>query len=236
MTFRDRFKSWAKYYRLNQSVFFVFAGFLTILVLGSLVALFMWWSRLRQPAEVVEPQPEQSVPVVQELPTGVTYTQTESGEVVPDGLPVTYVVQPGDSTWNIAKAFYGSGQNYLDIEVANGLEPDQMLEVGQELLLPSVPVRGEFEFMSDPVPTPTPIPTESLNQASSEASASAQVAEPGQNYTVVKGDSLWKISVEAYNDGTQWPEVYSQNQEVVGDNPDLIYPGQELSLPAGPTK
>ncbi len=46
-------------------------------------------------------------------------------------------------------------------------------------------------------------------------------------YTVLPGDSLWKISVK-YHVG--WPEIYQANKAQV-KNPDLIYPGQVLSIP-----
>jgi resuscitation-promoting factor RpfA len=49
----------------------------------------------------------------------------------------------------------------------------------------------------------------------------------GDTYTVVAGDTLGAIA-EAH--GTTWQQVYADNQSVVGDDPDLIFPGQELSL------
>jgi nucleoid-associated protein YgaU len=49
-------------------------------------------------------------------------------------------------------------------------------------------------------------------------------------YTVQKGDSLWKIAQQLYGDGNQWTVVYGQNAETIGDNPDLIFPGQVLTM------
>ena len=51
-------------------------------------------------------------------------------------------------------------------------------------------------------------------------------------YTVVKGDCLWKIAKQFYGDGSQWPVIYEANRDVVGGNPNLIYPGQVLMIPA----
>jgi nucleoid-associated protein YgaU len=54
---------------------------------------------------------------------------------------------------------------------------------------------------------------------------------PGQ-YTVQKGDTLWGIAERHYGSGTKWPLIYSANTGTVGPNPNLIYPGQVLTIPA----
>lgn len=46
-------------------------------------------------------------------------------------------------------------------------------------------------------------------------------------YTVQKGDTLSSIA-EKYN--TTWQKIYEQNKDVIGDNPNLIYPGQVLII------
>ena len=47
-----------------------------------------------------------------------------------------------------------------------------------------------------------------------------------ESYTVVKGDSMWKIAVK-YEVGLS--EIKSANPQI--KNPDLIYPGQVLTIP-----
>jgi len=49
-------------------------------------------------------------------------------------------------------------------------------------------------------------------------------------YTVVKGDNLSKIAKNLTGSSANWQAVYNQNKGVIGDNPNLIYPGQQLVI------
>lgn len=55
--------------------------------------------------------------------------------------------------------------------------------------------------------------------------------ETPKTYTVAAGDSLWAIARRCYGSGGRWREIYEANRDVVGANPNLIYPGQVLHLP-----
>lgn len=52
-----------------------------------------------------------------------------------------------------------------------------------------------------------------------------------QTYTVVKGDSLWNIAKKFYGNGSKYTVIYNANRGVIGGNPNLIYPGQVLTIP-----
>jgi len=49
-----------------------------------------------------------------------------------------------------------------------------------------------------------------------------------RKYKIVAGDYLWKIAINTYQNGYNWVEIAKENKLT---NPDLIYPGQELTLP-----
>ena len=49
-------------------------------------------------------------------------------------------------------------------------------------------------------------------------------------YTVVKGDSLWKIAKNLLGSGSRWREIYTANKESIKD-PNIIFAGQVLTIP-----
>jgi len=61
-------------------------------------------------------------------------------------------------------------------------------------------------------------------------------------YTVVRGDSLWRIASHFLAEGSStqpttaqiaefWPQIYDANRELIGTDPNLILVGQELHMP-----
>jgi LysM domain len=55
---------------------------------------------------------------------------------------------------------------------------------------------------------------------------------PGSTYTVQAGDTLWDIAQRAYNDPEDWDTIYDANKHVIGNDPNLIKPGQVLQIPS----
>ncbi|MCF6525630.1 LysM peptidoglycan-binding domain-containing protein [Streptomyces sp. JJ36] len=70
---------------------------------------------------------------------------------------------------------------------------------------------------------------------SPQTQKSVQQQKSGENsadrYTVVSGDTLYGIATAHDVDGG-WKSLYQANRETVGDDPDLILPGQRLTLEA----
>ena len=58
-------------------------------------------------------------------------------------------------------------------------------------------------------------------------------AQTQRTYTVESGDCLWKITKMFTGAGAGWRELYELNTDVIGANPNRIYPGQVLTLPVG---
>ncbi len=83
--------------------------------------------------------------------------------------------------------------------------------------------------------------TKTVNIQIAAAKPKAAVQQPrpaqtapaaSQTYTVVKGDCLWNIAKKFYGNGGKYTVIYNANKGVIGGNPNLIYPGQVLTIPA----
>ncbi|MGH7154503.1 MAG: LysM peptidoglycan-binding domain-containing protein, partial [Acetobacteraceae bacterium] len=64
----------------------------------------------------------------------------------------------------------------------------------------------------------------------SRQSTPISVAVGADSVVVQPGSSLWRLARQAYGSGIRYTEIYAANQEVIG-NPNLIYPGQVLTVP-----
>ena len=57
-----------------------------------------------------------------------------------------------------------------------------------------------------------------------------QTVVAGEEYTVQRGDSLWKIAAKVYGRGNLWGKIFEANPQIKNSN--LIYVGQKLTIPA----
>ena len=59
----------------------------------------------------------------------------------------------------------------------------------------------------------------------------AVVQPAARTYVVQPGDTLYGIALRFYRDGNYWPGLYQANRSKIS-NPNLIYAGQSLTIPA----
>ena len=64
---------------------------------------------------------------------------------------------------------------------------------------------------------------------SSKVDSSAEMVGGG-TYTVQKGDTLSAIAKQHYGDSGAWKVLFEANRDVL-DDPDRIFPGQEIKIP-----
>lgn len=64
-------------------------------------------------------------------------------------------------------------------------------------------------------------------------SSSTAPTEQARTITVQPGDSLSKIAKREYGDANKWRAIFEANRDKI-KNPDLIHPGEVLTLPPNP--
>ena len=138
--------------------------------------------------------------------TGATGLSVNTKPEVPTQLPTKHKVKNGEDLWNISLKYYKSGYNWINIAKANNLVNPDLLQAGQELIIPKVEAI--------------------YPQGNINGSGVQSIAE--SSYKVKKDDTLWDISCRAYADCYKWVEVAKTNQLA---NPDLIEINQEIKLP-----
>ena len=132
-------------------------------------------------------------------------TKKDTWEEKTADLPSTHTVLKGDNLWKIAEKYYGSGYNWVTVARENNLKnPDRLTEA---------------MFLN--------IPKAELIKRDAEKIASEEIQKP-KIYTVIGGDSLWKIAVKHYSNGYEWIKIAQANNL---KNPDLLFVGTVLNLP-----
>jgi outer membrane biosynthesis protein TonB len=95
---------------------------------------------------------------------------------------------------------------------------------------PPAPPAPPAALPPPPPPPPPPPAPPAPPPAPVAAPAPEQKSEP-KTVTVVSGDTLSGIAQRELGNGDRWGEIYELNKDVVGDDPNLILPGQELKMP-----
>jgi nucleoid-associated protein YgaU len=80
--------------------------------------------------------------------------------------------------------------------------------------------------------TPEPSPAAAEPQPAAEQQTPASPAPSAQTYAVAEGDTLPSIAARFYGDANQWTVIYSANRATVGEDPNLIHVGEQLTIPA----
>jgi len=159
----------------------------------------------------VHPQSHASVRRVVEPIQAVHAPELKAGDVL-------YTVQPNDSLGKIAERFYGVWTSYTEIQEAN-LDREQ--PDGRTLANTSSVIYPGWRLV-------IPQPTQAVNTD----------ADGQRWYTVRPGDNLTRISARLLGDGQRYRELFELNQGTdmgggrVLTNPNLIWPGLHLRLPA----
>lgn len=108
----------------------------------------------------------------------------------------------------------------------------QLMAVHQDL----ANLQRELQVMLQSLPAPAPQgpgPAEVVPSGPQVATVPGQPSAQGE-VVVAAGDFLWKLAEQHLGDAARWPELYQLNRDAIGDNPNLLQPGQRLRLPGAP--
>ncbi|MFC9607980.1 LysM peptidoglycan-binding domain-containing protein [Streptomyces niveus] len=186
---------------------------------------------------------------------GETAPSTSTAPAADDtDRPQHTVTSATELPWDLAEEYLGDGKRWKDIAALNPSIPelasgDQFLPKDAVITLPAdarpVAAAADPEPSTSTIQAPAPDSSPTTEEASGADETASGPAEgdapaPGEHpasVTVQEGDSLWSIADE-HGEPTDWQEIYATNkgepQPGGGQftNPNLIYPGQELDLPA----
>lgn len=159
-------------------------------------------------------------------------TQKKSEEAESKSTQKEYTVKKGESVSSIARDQLGSMDYTDEIVKANQLNNPEKIEVGQKLILPDVASESNDSNADNATeaqqsPIPTVASKGDLNGAGVTTTApGAKIS--GDTYTVQKGDTLFNITVRAYNDSKMMWTIMKVNHI---RNSNYIQAGMTLTLP-----
>ncbi|MEV5672101.1 LysM peptidoglycan-binding domain-containing protein [Streptomyces sp. NPDC052503] len=149
--------------------------------------------------------------------------------------------KPAESLWSIAQDRLGDGNRWEEIAALND---GRTMSDGQTFRA-DLPIHPGWilHLPSDARPTmPVTGPdVEDGEEGGLRAQGGSKQAATGEEYVVEAGDSLSKIATDELGDESKYPEIFELNKgEAQPDgghftNPDHIFPGQNLTLPATAT-
>ncbi|MEV7525639.1 LysM peptidoglycan-binding domain-containing protein [Streptomyces sp. NPDC091371] len=184
---------------------------------------------LAAPASAAPTAPAVSVsaPAVADTQTGSGHAATPAGE----SAAVTHRVRdvrPAESLWSIAETTLGDGQCWEDIAALN----EGRIMADGTVFHAQLPIQPGWILH---LPAGANLPqTEGLQPQGHTTAASTGNTD---EYSVREGDSLTDIAEQQLGDGDAYPAIFELNKgkPLPGGgsftDPDLIYPGQRLSLP-----
>lgn len=175
----------------------------------------------------------------------VNYIQKQDGlvqnplkignEQVNETKALEHTVGDNETLWSISEQYYGSGFNWTKIRDANNITDPNQIEKGQTLRIPDSEDNTEKlasgvsdESPATSTPEPTKVATTSLPENKPSEQENTQAKQDGEvKHTVERGDNLWLLAEQYYNDGFRWKQIAEENNI---DNPSDLEIGKEITI------
>lgn len=123
----------------------------------------------------------------------------------PASTTLELIVKPGDSLWELAERHLGDGAQWRKIADLN-----RGRDVGGGVIATTANLQSGLQpgwHLLIPMRTHV------------------------EHHIVEPGEDLSEIALETTGSARNWPSIYHDNQAVIGANPNVIYPGQDLNIP-----
>ncbi|QCX82281.1 LysM domain/BON superfamily protein (plasmid) [Streptomyces sp. YIM 121038] len=154
--------------------------------------------------------------------------------------PVHIVGATGETVWDLAEKYLGSGPRAQEIRRLNpGLPQSPLLPPGLEIQLPA-----DAHTPASPPPAAhqqdhNAIQLTAEERPLSRPSQPRRASGTQRTHTVRPGETLSSIAGQETGDASTWPRLYEANRDHPQPDgaprlkdPDLIYPGQKILIPA----
>ncbi len=189
-----------------------------------LLLMALVWIMLAATPLLAQPSTSTPAPTTTSASTAAAPTATTTQVPAPAAAATLipgyeyYTVQLGDTLYRISVRFRTTVRHLADV---NGIVNPSLIFAGQRIQVPSVQ-------QATAAPSGTAAPTNTPAPATPVPTATATLV-PGSTttYTVVAGDTLFRIAVR-YN--TTVARLQALNPSIT--NPNIIYVGQRLTVPA----
>lgn len=122
------------------------------------------------------------------------------------------------------KFAFGTGSITVSGEIADESQRRRILDILSGI--EGIETVNDEMVVPEPasVPAPAPEPPVAVQESAEED------GDGVRTYTVVSGDTLWKIAERMYGNGSHYMKIFEANSELLED-PDRIFPGQKLVIP-----
>jgi LysM repeat protein len=156
--------------------------------------------------------------------------------VPPEGILPVVTTPPQQTSRDIAKSVLDGifGGNFTD-QIARLNDPHSSVAVAfntwsSRLDSGMTPEAMKAAVLSGPT-YQTWVHNNTANPTPAATPAPAPASAAPHNYTIQPGDTLSAIANRFYG-APDWQRIYAANSAVIGGNPNLIHPGQTITIPA----
>ncbi|MER0443269.1 hypothetical protein ABR738_01515 [Streptomyces sp. Edi4] len=219
------------------------AGFL----IGSIVLLAPTAASAATPASAVAAPAVHTAGTASPSPSASASTAAVPSDEA--NWPTHTVTSATEAPWDLAVTYLGDGQRWKDIAALNPDVPhiaagDQYLPQGAVIKLPADARTTAAAAPASPTSAPNAPARERQDEHQGEKNTDTAASHPAgeaSEHTVQDGENLSLIAGKTYGDPDKWREIFEANQGEAQPgghhftDPDLVYPGQHLTLPKAGT-